>query len=433
MKIQNFDELATTDARRALLTIAEAGYEAIDTTAVLNKTMRLEGSTLSLADQTIDLATVGKLIFIAIGKCSAEAGTFAEALLGDRISDGVLVDVKACPELKHIKTFCGTHPLPSTENLQAATAIVAALSGLTEKDLVIFVTSGGGSTLLFLPEDRASREEIPIMQALIDAGATIQDINIIRKHLSYARGGNLAKDAYPARVVSLIFSDVVGDDLSSIASGPTVKDSTTIADAAGVLAKFDILKTCNIEKCGLIETPKEDKYFERVKNILVVSNRHALEAMAASAVQLGFAAEVRGSELTGDADEVGMMIAAAVHAAPPRTALLWAGETTVKVSNPNGRGGRNLELCASALRSVADGEEILSFASDGRDHGAFAGAICDMMTKKAATDADVDTEQFRAANDTYGLFEKIGNYVMTGDTGSNVSDLMIGLKILKID
>jgi len=428
MKIQNFDELATTDARRALLNIAEAGYESIDTKEVLQKTMRLEGERLSLADQVIDLSLVGRIVFVAVGKCAAVAGIFAEGLLGDRIADGVVVDVAVCPPLAHLKIFCGTHPLPSTENLRAAEAIVAALGGLTEKDLVIFIISGGGSTLLFFPEDPASREEIPIMTALINAGATIQEINIIRKHLSRARGGNLAKAAYPARVVSLIFSDVVGDELSSIASGPTVKDMTTIEDAAAVLVKYNVLQTCNLEKCGLIETPKEDNYFAKVSNILVVSNRHALEAMQTTAARLGFAAEIRGSELTGDADDVGKMIVDAIRAASPHTALLWAGETTVTVRNPAGRGGRNLELCASALRFVDDGEEVLSFASDGRDHGAFAGAICDTITRKAAIDARVDTESFRAANDTYALFEKIGNYVMTGDTGSNVSDLIIALK-----
>jgi glycerate-2-kinase len=429
MKIQNFDALATTDARRALLTIAEAGYESIDTEAVLAKAMHLDGNTLSLAGQDVDLATVGKIIFIAIGKCAVEAGTFAERVLGDRIAAGVLVDVKVGPTLAHIKTFCGTHPLPSDENMHAAEAIVAALAGLTEQDLVIFVISGGGSTLLFLPENKVNMEEVPIMKALIDAGATIQEINTIRKHLSYARGGNLAKDAYPARVVSLIFSDVVGDNMEFIASGPTVKDVTTMADASAVLAKFDILKTCGLEKCGLIETPKEDKYFEHVSNVLVVSNHLALEAMKAAAEQLGFAAEIRSSELTGEADDVGKMIVESVRSIPAHSVLLWAGETTVTIHNPAGRGGRNLALCTSALRFVADGEEILSFASDGRDHGAFAGAICDTITKRAAAEAGVDPEVFRVANDTYTLFEKIGNYVMTGDTGSNVSDLIIALKL----
>lgn len=429
MKIQNFDELATTDGRRALLTIAEAGYEAVDTGTVLRKVMRVEGGRLALADQRIALAAVGRIIFIAIGKCAAEAGTVAEDVLGERIAGGVVVDVKVCPEFKYLQAYCGTHPLPSDDNLQAAQAVVAALAGLSENDLVIFVVSGGGSTLLFLPEDPASKEEVPITEALIDAGATIQEINVIRKHLSHARGGNLAKDAYPARVVSLIFSDVVGDDLSSIASGPTVLDTTTVDDAARVLEKYRVLEVCRLEKCGLMETPKERKYFERVFNALVASNRQALEGMKAAAERLGFAAEIRASNVEGEADVVGQMIAEAVDAAPPRTALLWAGETTVRVHNDAARGGRNLQVCASALRFVHDDEEILSFASDGRDHGAFAGAVCDTATKKAAAGAGVDPEGYRTANNTYPLFEKIGNYIMTGDTGSNVSDLMIGLKL----
>jgi glycerate-2-kinase len=428
MKIKNFDTLAITDARRALLSIAEAGYESIDTEAVLQKKMQLHENMFSLAGQDIDLATVEKIIFIAIGKCAVEAGVFAERVLGDRISVGVLVDVKIGPALPHIKTFCGTHPLPSDENMHAAEAIVAALAGLTERDLVIFIISGGGSTLLFLPENKASMEEVPIMTALIAAGATIQEINTIRKHLSYARGGNLAKDAYPARVVSLIFSDVVGDNIEFIASGPTVKDMTTIADATAVLAKFDILKTCGLATCGLIETPKEDKYFEHVSNALVVSNHSALEAMKAAAEQLGFATEIRGSELVGEADDAGKMIAEAIHAAPARSALLWAGETTVTVHG-RGHGGRNLQLCMSALRFVEEGEEILSFASDGRDHGVFAGAICDIITRRAAVDAGIDPEVFRANNNGYSLFEKIGNYLDTGDTGSNVSDLIVALKV----
>jgi glycerate-2-kinase len=149
--------------------------------------------------------------------------------------------------------------------------------------------------------------------------------------------------------------------------------------------------------------------------------------MEAAAEQLGFAAEIRSCELTGEADDVGKMIAEDVRAIPAHSVLLWAGETTVTIHGA-GRGGRNLQLCLSALRFVADGEEILSFASDGRDHGAFAGAICDIITKRAAVEAGVDPEIFRANNDAYSFFEKIGNYLDTGDTGSNVSDLIIALK-----
>ena len=408
--------------------IAEAGLQVIDTNRVLEGMMHIEKDVLSMGSAKVDLAKVEKIVFVAIGKCAAEAAAVAEAALGNRITRGVVVDVKVCPiGLPQLKTFCGTHPLPSDENMNAAEAIVESLKGLTENDLVIFVISGGGSTLLFLPEDRRDRNEGPVVQALMQAGATIKEMNIVRKHMSLARGGYLAQYAYPARVVSFIFSDVVGDDLSSIASGPTVKDLSTVEDAEKVLAKFDILHTCNIEKCGLVETPKDDKYFEKTTNILAVSNVFALNAMRKAAESLGFRVEIRSATLEGEAVEVAHMVAESLHAAPPKSVLLWGGETTVTVKG-TGNGGRNITISAAALKYIKDGEEILSLASDGRDHGPFAGAICDMITKRDALRKGVDYETLLAEDNTYPLFETIGSYLMTGDTGSNVSDLIIALK-----
>jgi len=427
VKIQNFDQLAVTPARRALLGIAEAGLVAIDTGTVIRDTIRREGDVLTVGNDVIDLKQVEHLVFVAVGKCAADAAMAAEEILGDRIARGVVLDVKKCPDVKYLKTFCGTHPLPSDENLAGTEAIVAALRRLTERDLVIFVISGGGSTLLFLPQNQNDREEISIFNALTDAGATIEELNTVRKHLSLARGGWLAEYAYPARVVSLIFSDVTGDDISFVSSGPTVKDETTIGDAENVLAKFNVLRTCNIEKCGLVETPKDDKYFANVKNILAVSNQKALEAMRAAAQALGFAAEVRDTKLVGEVTGVAEMVVNAVHQAPSKSVLLWGGETTVEIKG-KGEGGRNLQLAATALDLVKDGEEVLSFGSDGRDHGPYAGAICDTMTKQAIMNAGLEIKHFLDDNDTQTLFEKAGNYLLTGDTGSNVSDLIIAMK-----
>ncbi len=432
MKIQNFDALAATPERKALLTIAEAGLEAIDTKMVIGGLVEIDGNFLKIGNEKVDLDQTGKLVFIGVGKCAVDAAAAVEEILGDRIVRGVAVDVKDCPTLKHIKTFRGTHPLPSDENRAAAEAIVECLQGLTERDAVVFVVSGGGSTLLFLPEDRLRGEdglqvESAIFNALTDTGATIQEMNVVRKHLSLARGGYLAKAAYPARVISLIFSDVPGDEISSVASGPTVKDGTTVGDAEKILAKYDVLRVCNIEKCGLMETPKEEKYFANTANILAVSNRRALEAMKKSAEGLGFSAEIRDIKLAGEASEIAKMVADAIHAASPKAALLWGGEMTVTIHG-NGKGGRNLTLSAAALDYVIEGEEILSLASDGRDHGPYAGAICDTITKAAMEKAGLDRKKFLAANDTYPLFEKAGNYLVAGDTGSNVSDLIIALK-----
>ena len=427
MKIKNFDDLAVTDTRRVLLTIAEEGLVAIDTETVLRKIIRVDGDGITIVNQTFSQNDIDNLVFIAIGKCAAKSATVAHDILGDKIARGVAVDVAPCPAIDRFQIFQGTHPLPSEQNLAAAEAIVAALQGLTERDVVIFVVSGGGSTLLFLPENRANREESTIFTALTNAGATIQDINIVRKHLSLARGGYLAKDAYPAKVISLIFSDVPGNDIGSIASGPTVKDTTTKEDAANVLVKFDVQKVCPIENCGLIETPKEENYFEKVSNILAVSNELALEAMKKKAEEIGFTAQIRNTQLVGEASEVAVMVGNALHAAPAKSVLLWGGETTVTVKG-TGEGGRNLTVSATALRDINEGEEILSLASDGRDHCPFAGAICDIVTKKAIADGGLDLEKALAENNTQPFFEKAGNYLSTGDTGSNVSDLIIALK-----
>lgn len=428
MKIQNFDQLATTPARRALLDIAEAGLEAIDTETVIRDTIQLKGDILMVGGELVDLKQTDRLVFIAIGKCAADAAMATEEILSNRIARGVVLDVKKCPEVKYVQTFCGTHPLPSDENLAATEAIVAALKNLTERDLVIFVISGGGSTLLFLPQNRNDREEISIFNALTDAGATIEELNTVRKHLSLARGGWLAEYAYPARVISLIFSDVPGDNISFVSSGPTVKDETTIDEAEDILAKFNVLRICGIEKCDLVMTPKDEKYFAHVKNILVVSNHDALEAMRTTAQKLGFTVEIRGTKLVGEVAGVAEMVTDAIDHAPVKSVLLWGGETTVKITG-KGEGGRNLQLAATALDLIKDGEEILSFGSDGRDHGPYAGVICDTITKQAIMNAGLETKHFRDDNDTQTLFEKAGNYVMTGDTGSNVSDLIIAIKM----
>jgi glycerate-2-kinase len=278
--------------------------------------------------------------------------------------------------------------------------------------------------LLYLPEDKGSKEELPIMKTLMDVGATIQEINTIRKHMSLARGGYLAKYAYPARGVALIFSDVPTDNLNFIASGPTIKDQTTVKEAEEVLDKYKVLKTCGIEKCGLIETPKEDKYFVNMRNILIASNSTALEAMRVEAEKLGYATEVRTNRLAGEARDVAKMLLDNLKTAPHKTVYLYGGETTVTVKH-DGKGGRNLELALSALRTVQEGQMVLPFDSDGHDNTDYAGAICDTIAGKKAQDLNIDLEQYLSENRSYEFWGKIGDYLMTGETGSNVSDLII--------
>ncbi len=425
-KLKNFSELALSDLRRAALGIAEAGLEAVDTANVIKKNVRLENDVLQITDRHFPLKNTGDLVIIGVGKCSLEAGEALEDILGDRISAGIVMDVHP-GTLKKIRTFAGTHPLPSEQNMAATKEIINLLEDRRENDLVIFVISGGGSTLLCQPVNHTCLEEAKIFTCLSAAGATIQELNIVRKHLSLARGGFLAKYAYPAISAVLVFSDVPGNDLEFVASGPTVKDTTTVADAEKIIAKYDLAKKCGLTTNILIETPKDDKYFEKVSNILLVSNNVALEAMADEAKRLGFELEIVTNIMAGEAREVGLEILSDLRTKKSKTALFYAGETTVSVKG-SGRGGRNLELTLSALRKVEEGELILALASDGRDNGEFAGAICDKITKEAIEKAGFNIETELENNNSYPVFEKTGNYLLTGDTGSNVSDLIIALK-----
>lgn len=426
MKIKNFDTLAVSDLRRSALLIAEEAFKAIDTTEAIKKAVRVKDDYIYLAGETYSFSEINNIYVAGVGKCALEAGAALEGILGDYLSGGVIIDVKAGAYFSKLKYFRGTHPFPSEENIKATKELVSFLSGKDEKDLIIFIISGGGSALLCYPEGSSYKEEVGIFKSLTKAGATIQEINIVRKHLSLARGGFLAKYSYPAKSVVLIFSDVSGDDINFIASGPTAKDKTTVSDAAALLAKYDIFDKCDFENCGLIETPKEEKFFNNVKNAIVVSNSIALDAMEIKARELGFKVKVSGP-LEGEAEKMGEKIAAELHKSESKSAILYGGETTV-ILEGEGRGGRSLELALSALRDVKDNEIILPLASDGRDNGEFAGAICDIITKEAIQKNGLSIQEFLKEDNSYPLFEKVGNYVLTGDTGSNVSDLAIALK-----
>ena len=256
MKIKNFDSLSVSPTRHKALLIAEAGLEAIDTTEAIITNVKVRGDNLNIVGRKYSLNQIGRVFVVGVGKCALEAGVALEKILGDHLHGGIIIDVKNGGYLKKLKYFKGTHPLTSEDNVKATREIVNLLNKLNEDDFLIFVISGGGSALLSYPEDFSYKEEVEVFKSLTKAGATIQELNTVRKHMSLARGGFLAKYAYPIQSVGLIFSDVTGDDMGFIASGPTVKDDTTIDAAAAILAKYDIFDTCNIENCGLIETPK---------------------------------------------------------------------------------------------------------------------------------------------------------------------------------
>ena len=422
VSVKNRAVLTVSDGRRLLLDLAEAGLQAIDTKTAVKQF--LSNYPLPLGEGR------GGVLLVAIGKCALDAAVALEDVLGERISDGVVIDVRADPsgQLKHARLFQGDHPFPSERNVGATQEIIKLLEGVTEADLVLFVISGGGSTLLCQPYNFTCQQESEIVATLFKAGATIQELNTVRKHLSLARGGYLAKYAYPARAVSLIFSDVPGDDLNFIASGPTVLDRTTVHDAVLIGEKYYLAETTGFQLTQLLETPKEEKYFAQVKNYLVVSNQVALAAMQQVARVAGYQAKIQNSQVVGEARVVAGEIVAALHDQQSKTVLLYGGETTVTIGAGGGEGGRNQELSLAALPLLTDDELILSLASDGHDNTDAAGAIADKFTKQKAVDKSLDVKTFLADNNSYHFFRQTGDQVVTGRTGANVADLAIAVK-----
>jgi glycerate 2-kinase len=421
--IKNFRALAKTAARRDALEIIEAGLAAVATDKAIRRSLRLRGDKLMVGGRTYDLSSYDHIYVIGFGKDAYAAAVELEKILGSRITAGIALDVQGGP-LKRIRSLVGTHPLPSPKNVLAAGEVMALLEKVDSADLVITVVSGGGSALLCRPYGLKCSELALVTKTLMRAGATIIETNTVRKHLSEILGGQFARLAYPATVLGLIFSDVPGDELDMIASGPTVRDTTTVADAAAVLAKYDIIRSCSLPGCDLRETPKDRTFFRRVHNVLIVNNRLAAEAMRNKAKRIGYDARILSTSLQGEAREVGRRLAAMPDSGE---AVIAAGETTVTVKG-NGRGGRSQELALGALGDIREGGVVISCASDGRDNGPAAGALADALVARTAARLKLDPRRALSKNDSFPFFEKAGGLIITGQTGINVSDLMLSLR-----
>ncbi len=433
MFVKNTKQLSRTPERGVALALLEAGLSAIATAEVVNRSVTLhhDGIEFVGCDKkkvTVSHADYKRLFVVAIGKCSIDASLAIEQLFGKKIHKGIAVDVRDEPRgLSTIALRVGTHPFPSNQNIEYSKEIITLLNETNEDDLVLFIISGGASTLLCHPENHTCEDEQVVVEELFKAGATIQELNTVRKHLSLVRGGNLAKAAYPSRSISLIFSDVVGDDLSSIASGPTLRDATTKEDAAQIFEKYYLQESCNVAYVNLIDTPKEEKYFEKAEHLLVVSNTVLLEAMAKRAHELGYTAEICTHCLYGEARDIGKAIAQRLHGTKHRHVLLFGGESTVTITG-NGSGGRNQELALSALLHIQKEETILACATDGKDNSPVAGAIADSLAKESAIRAGISVLAMLEQNNSYTAYKQIGDYLDTGYTGSNTADVVIAIK-----
>ena len=280
MFIKNFDKLALTDPRKIVLQLIEEALSSIQTKNVLSKNITVLNNKLSIKDKTFDLSNFQRVFLIGFGKGSAKNSKFIEEKLGDKLTEGYVIDLPANvtqalqagtnPEaFSKIKFTLGTHPLPSTQNVEFTDSLIKRFKelNLTEKDLILVVVCGGGSAMFVHPYKVSLDKKIQVEGALLKSSANIMEINTIRQHLSTVKGGGLAEILYPATVASLIFSDVPGNNLSYIASGPTVKDDTSIDDAMNLLKKYNLMDKLGLTREDFSENPKEDKYFEKVSNI----------------------------------------------------------------------------------------------------------------------------------------------------------------------
>ncbi len=300
------------------------------------------------------------------------------------------------------------------------------LEKVQKDDLVIAIISGGGSSLLCNPVAGVDNESLgQITQSLMGKGATIGEINIVRKHLSQIKGGQFAKLVFPAKLVSVIFSDVPGDDISMIASGPTVLDETTKKDARIVLESYFGLEQPNEEMemiSFLKETPKERKYFQNTDNVLLVTNEIALKAMQKKAESLKYETDIEVADLQGEAKELGRKLISDKFL--PKSCHIWGGETTVQIKG-GGKGGRNQEFVLGALTDLPEETLVIAVASDGWDNTDVAGALADSVLSEKIMAKKISPKEYLENNDSYSFFKKMKTQIKTGRTGINVADFYL--------
>jgi hydroxypyruvate reductase len=436
----------TATLRRHAVQILGAGLAAADPAAAVYRAVRRDGSRLQVADATYDLSSIERVLVLGAGKGSARMAAALEGILGDRISAGAVTTKYGYVELlRRVRLIEAGHPLPDAAGLQGALEIARMAAEAGANDLVVVLISGGGSALLPLPAPGLTLEEkVAATDLLLRSGATITEVNTVRKHLSRIKGGGLARLAAPARLVTLILSDVLGNPLDAIASGPTVADPTTFADALTVVDRYRLRAALPASVRGQLErgaagaepdTPKPgDPIFGRAQTVVVGDIDVAAGAAAERAEALGYRTRLCGSTVQGEAREVGarfgMMIREARgHRGATPQCLVMGGETTVTVRG-SGRGGRNQEVALGAIEAIAGLPQtvVAAFGTDGTDGPTdAAGAVVDGGSLARARTRGLDPAAALANNDAYPFFEAMDDLIVTGPTNTNVNDLWLGL------
>lgn len=431
--------------------ILAASLAAVNPRNLIRDCFTRDGTTLHLQHHRVDLAEYQRVFLLGIGKAAREMSLSCADLLGNHLTYGFIL-TKAGEQpisgpLSHqIKELTGGHPLPSPAGMDSAKTILNALSDLNPDDLVIVLISGGGSALFSLPQPNLTLQDlISTNQVLIGCGADITQINTVRKHLSVVKGGRLAQALFPARMITLILSDVPGNHLESIASGPTLPDPSTYEDALDILEQYNLDKKLPPAVVHYLQNGSRGKHPETPKpgnptfgdsiHLLIGSNRNALQGGIRQASGEGFHSQLHNQLLKGEArtkgEEMAQLLRGMAQTGIPleRPACLIAGgETTVTLSDtPHpGKGGRNLELALSAVKSLAGLENcaLITLASDGQDGITdAAGAVVRGNSLSRARQAGLDPDQHLQAHNAYPFFDTLGDLLRTGPTGTNVNDL----------
>jgi glycerate 2-kinase len=438
-----WDRKRLREAANAVLT---AGLKAADPSLLVRRHLHLGDDSLSVAGVRHRFRPGRRLVVVAAGKAAGTMMQAAEEALGDRIGEALAVDIAPRSTLR-APLRVARHPMPDRRGLEAATAVEGLARGLEKDDLLLLLVSGGASALLPAPAPGLSLEDkATVTSLLLRAGATIGETNVVRKHLSRLKGGGLARVAAPARVVCLVLSDVVGDDLSTIASGPTVPDPSTYQDALAVLERHGLAAAVPAAvrkhlqagaKGKVPETPKPgDPIFQRVVTQVIGSNRWTVEAAAQEARRQGLQPLVLTSYLEGEAREVSRSLVAilreCVETGTPAgcpVCLVAGGETTVTVRG-DGAGGRNQELVLAAAEPLSRFPAhavVASLATDGIDGASHAaGGIVDQETVRRAQQEGLEPPSaYLARSDSSNFLGALGDLIVTGPTGTNVVDLTV--------
>lgn len=440
-----------SNVRQNLKAIYSAAIAAVDPEAAVGEHLSCEKNVLQLTSRgrvirSFDFASSTRIVVVGAGKATASMARAVERICAGRISEGcICVKHGYTRDLSVIEQIEASHPVPDASGMSGARKILGLLGRAGEGDLVISLISGGGSALLPLPPEGITLEEKrEVTNLLLKSGATIHEVNTVRKHLSLVKGGTMARAAGRAAVINLMISDVVGDDMDVIASGPFVPDKSTFADALRVLERYSLTGLVPVPVAERIragargeieENPGErSPVFNNVTNLIIASNITALEAARSEAVSRGYNSLILSSRIEGDAKDAALWhariareIRASSHPVPPPACIVSGGETTVKVTG-GGLGGRNMEFAMHAALFIegAEGTTMASIGTDGTDGPTdAAGAMANGGTAALAREQGVDIGEYIRNNDSYHFHERMGTLIKTGPTNTNVMDVRI--------